>query len=40
MRFDDGTFCRVALVPVAVNGITTLAGLRLTTLDGRYLITL
>ena len=39
-RFDDGTFCRVALMPVATNGITTLAGLRLTTLDGRYLITL
>jgi hypothetical protein len=40
MRFDDGAFCRVALVLVPMNGITTLAGLRLTTLDGRYLITL
>jgi len=44
-RFDDGTFCRVPLVPTtapvaAANNITTLAGLRLTTLDGRYLITL
>jgi len=41
-RFDDGTFCRVPLVKsaAAANNITTLAGLRLVTLDGRYLITL
>jgi hypothetical protein len=45
MRFDDGAFCRVALMKVeaaatVANNITTLAGLRLTTLDGRYLVTL
>lgn len=42
MRFDDGTFCRVALIKSAAvaNNITTLAGLRLVTQDGRYLITL
>jgi hypothetical protein len=41
-RFDDGTFCRVPLIKSAAvaNNITTLAGLRLVTLDGRYLITL
>jgi hypothetical protein len=41
-RFDDGAFCRVPLVKVnaAANNITTLAGLRLVTLDGRYLVTL
>jgi len=41
-RFDDGAFCRVPLVMVnaAANNITTLAGLRLVTLDGRYLVTL
>jgi hypothetical protein len=40
-RFDDGTFCRVPLIKSAAvaNNITTLAGLRLVTLDGRYLIT-
>ncbi len=42
LRFDDGTFCRVPLVlaPVTANRITTLSGLNLTTLDGRYLVTL
>jgi hypothetical protein len=44
MRFDDGAFCRVALMKVTAavtaNNITTLAGLRLTALDGRYLVTL
>jgi hypothetical protein len=42
MRFDDGAFCRVPLMKVEAvsNNITTLAGLRLVTLDGRYLITL
>ena len=42
MRFDDGTFCRVPLIKSAAvaNNITTLAGLRLVTLDGRYLVTL
>lgn len=42
MRFDDGKFCRVPLTLTAavVNNIVTLDGLRLTTLDGRYLITL
>ena len=42
MRFDDGTFCRVPLVKSAAvaNNIATLAGLRLVTLDGRYLVTL
>jgi hypothetical protein len=41
-RFDDGTFCRVPLVKSAAvaNNITTLSGLRLVTLDGRYLVTL
>jgi hypothetical protein len=44
-RFDGGAFCRVPLIPSAAvvataNNITTLAGLRLTTLDGRYLVTL
>jgi hypothetical protein len=41
-RFDDGSFCRVPLVKSAAvaNNITTLAGLRLVTLDGRYLTTL
>jgi glutamate N-acetyltransferase/amino-acid N-acetyltransferase len=41
-RFDDGTFCRVPLVRSAAvaNNITTLSGLRLVTLDGRYLVTL
>ena len=41
-RFDDGTFCRVPLIKSAAvaNNITTLAGLRLVTLDGRYLTTL
>ena len=40
-RFDDGTFCRVPLVKSAAiaNNITSLSGLRLVTLDGRYLIT-
>jgi hypothetical protein len=40
-RFDDGTFCRVPLVRSAAiaNNITSLSGLRLVTLDGRYLIT-
>jgi len=40
-RFDDGAFCRVPLVKSAAiaNNITTLAGLRLVTQDGRYLIT-
>lgn len=42
MRFDDGTFCRVALIKSAAvaNNIITLSGLRLVTQDGRYLITL
>ena len=42
MRFDNGTFCRVPLVKSAAvaNNITTLSGLRLATLDGRYLVTL
>ena len=42
MRFDDETFCRVPLIKSAAvaNNITTLAGLRLVTLDGRYLVTL
>jgi hypothetical protein len=42
MRFDDGMFCRVALMKVAstANNIITLSGLRLVTLDGRYLVTL
>jgi len=44
MRFDDGAFCRVALMKVTAavtaNNIITLAGLKLTTLDGRYLVTL
>jgi hypothetical protein len=41
-RFDDGTFCRVPLVKSAAlaNNITSLSGLRLVTLDGRYLVTL
>jgi len=41
-RFDDGTFCRVPLIKSAAvaNNITTLSGLRLVTLDGRYLVTL
>jgi len=41
-RFDDGTFCRVPLVKSAAvaNNIATLSGLRLMTLDGRYLTTL
>jgi len=41
-RFDDGTFCRVPLVKSAAvaNNIATLSGLRLVTLDGRYLVTL
>jgi hypothetical protein len=44
-RFDDGTFCRVPLIKVetaatVANNITTLAGLRLVTLDGRYLVTI
>ncbi|NDC35670.1 MAG: hypothetical protein EBZ51_09915, partial [Synechococcaceae bacterium WB9_2_112] len=41
-RFDDGAFCRVPLVinTAAANNIITLTGLRLVTLDGRYLITL
>ena len=40
-RFDDGTFCRVPLIKSAAvaNNITSLSGLRLVTLDGRYLIT-
>ena len=42
MRFDDGVFCRVPLIKSAAvaNNITTLSGLRLVTLDGRYLVTL
>ena len=43
MRFDDGVFCRIPLMKVTTavaNNITTLAGLRLTTLDGRYLVAL
>jgi hypothetical protein len=44
-RYGDGTWSKVPLQPTtapvaAANNITTLAGLRLTTLDGRYLITL
>jgi hypothetical protein len=41
-RFDDGTFCRVPLIKSAAiaNNITSLSGLRLVTLDGRYLVTL
>ena len=44
-RIDPGTWCRIPLMKVAAaaavaNNITTLAGLRLTTLDGRYLVTL
>jgi hypothetical protein len=40
--FDDGLLCRIPLINVAAvaNNITTLAGLRLVTLDGRYLVTL
>ena len=44
-RFDTGMWCRIPLMKVeaavaTANNITTLAGLRLTTLDGRYLVTL
>ena len=45
MQFDGGVLCRIPLMKVTAavavaNNITTLAGLRLTTLDGRYLVTL
>ncbi len=43
-RIDPGAWCRIPLMKVAAatvaSNITTLAGLRLTTLDGRYLVTL
>jgi hypothetical protein len=44
-RFDTGMWCRIPLMKVeaavvTANNITTLSGLRLTTLDGRYLVTL
>jgi hypothetical protein len=44
-RFDTGMWCRIPLMKVVAavvtaNNITTLSGLRLTTLDGRYLVTL
>ena len=43
-RVDTGMWCRIPLMKVAAatvaNNITTLAGLRLTTLDGRYLVAL
>ena len=44
MRFDDGAFCRVALIKVAAatvgNNIVTLSGDRLVTLSGDRLVTL
>ena len=41
-RVDTGMWCRIPLIKSAAvaNNITTLAGLRLVTLDGRYLVTL
>ena len=44
-RVDTGMWCRIPLIkvvaaPAVTNNITTLAGLRLVTLDGRYLVTL
>jgi hypothetical protein len=41
MRFDDGTFCRVALVPfvAAARYIATLSGLAIKARDGRILAT-
>jgi hypothetical protein len=41
MRFDDGTFCRVALVPFAAAAryIATLSGLAIKARDGRILAT-
>jgi len=41
MRFDDGTFCRVALVPFAAAAryLATLSGLAIKARDGRILAT-
>jgi hypothetical protein len=41
-RVDTGMWCRIPLIKSAAiaNNITTLSGLRLVTLDGRYLVTL
>jgi len=41
-RIDPGAWCQIPLIKSAAvaNNITTLAGLRLVTQDGRYLVTL